>query len=291
MYLETTVKSAVHQVKSERLPYSFDLNPYRGCEHRCRYCFALYSHGYLGSGDFFSDIYVKKNVAERLEAFLRSRQRRDFILNLGGVTDSYQPAEAHYRLMPEIWKLLIRYRIPTVLSTKSDLLLRDFELVCELSTVAYVNIASTITTLDPTLAATLEPGASPPERRLRMLEHLSRAGVHTGLHAMPVIPLLTDTEENLSSLFEAVKRCGIDYLITDPLNLRGQTKEQFFAFLRKQFPKQYLSLVRLYQSGCLDQKYKQRMRARIQALYQKYDVSDSYHKPFSNAETTQLSLF
>ncbi len=291
MYLETTVKSAVHQIKSERLPYSFDLNPYRGCEHRCRYCFALYSHSYLGSGDFFSDIHVKTNIAERLEAFLRSQQRQDFTLNLGGVTDSYQPAEAYYQLMPEIWKLLIRYRVPTVLSTKSDLLLRDFELVCELSTVTYVNIASTITTLDPTLAAALEPGASSPEQRLQMLEHFSRAGIHTGLHAMPVIPLLTDTVENLSALFEAVRRCGIDYLITDPLNLRGQTKEHFFAFLRKQFPQQYRFLVQLYQSGHLDQGYRQRMQAKIQTLYLKYGVSASPHRPPPKSEMTQLSLF
>ena len=147
IYKEIECKSACNNVRGG-FPYRWDLNAYRGCGHGCKYCFALYTHRYMESDDFFNEIYVKTNIAERLEILLRSKSWKGDAINLGGVTDSYQPAEERYRLMPEIWKLLIRYKNPAIISTKSDLILRDFELIEELAATAGVNVASTITCSD-----------------------------------------------------------------------------------------------------------------------------------------------
>lgn len=97
----------------------WDLNIYCGCEHGCKYCYAMYSHDYLGSEEYFKDIYVKTNIVERLEEQLRSYSWKREVVNIGGVTDSYQPLEAEYKTMPEILKLMIKYRTPCIISTKS----------------------------------------------------------------------------------------------------------------------------------------------------------------------------
>ena len=131
MLREISCKSAVNKVGG--MPYSMDLNIYRGCGHGCRYCFALYSHDYLEAGDFYRDIFVKKNVVEVLERELRNPKVNCGVINIGGVTDSYQPAEAEKRLMPEIWRLMIRHKTPVCISTKSDLILRDIDLISDSS--------------------------------------------------------------------------------------------------------------------------------------------------------------
>lgn len=156
-YREIQCSAACNRVRG-RFPYHWDLNIYRGCAHCCQYCFALYSHEYMESDDFYSDIFVKTNIAERLERQLKSRNWDRQVINLGGVTDNYQPAEAHYKIMPELLKLLIRFENPAIISTKSDLILRDYDLIDQLSRVAYVNIAATITTMDEDIRGVLEPG-------------------------------------------------------------------------------------------------------------------------------------
>lgn len=119
----------MNHIKTTRLPYHWDLNIYRGCEHNCEYCFAMYTHQYIEDTDFFHHIYVKKNIVEQLEKKLSSPSWKKEIINLGGVTDNYQPAEKSFQLMPEILKLMIRYKNPIIISTKSTLILRDLELI------------------------------------------------------------------------------------------------------------------------------------------------------------------
>ena len=149
MVEEIKAKKALNKLNSKFLPYKWDLNVYRGCSHRCQYCYALYSHQYLESGkNFFDTIYVKTNIAEALEKELSSKRWKREVVNLGGVTDSYQPIEEKYKLMREVLKLMIKYKTPIVISTKSDLILRDMDLLTELAKVANVNVAVTITTMD-----------------------------------------------------------------------------------------------------------------------------------------------
>ena len=125
-YKEIICATACNKLK-RKMPYGWDLNIYRGCEHGCRYCYAMYSHDYMANGEeeYFNDIYLKTNIAEKLEEQLAGRLWKREVVNIGGVTDSYQPIEEKYRLMPEILRLLIKYRTPCIISTKSDLILRD----------------------------------------------------------------------------------------------------------------------------------------------------------------------
>ena len=120
-YKEMTCTIACNKLK-RKIPYSWDLNIYRGCEHGCKYCYAIYSHQYLNSKQYFDDIYVKTNIVEQLEKQFSSPTWKREVVNINGVTDSYQPIEAKYQLMPEILRLLIKYKTPCIISTKSDLI-------------------------------------------------------------------------------------------------------------------------------------------------------------------------
>ena len=214
---EITAATALNKLK-RKIPYGWDLNIYRGCMHGCRYCYAQYSHQYL-SGDFFNDIYVKKNIVEILEKELASPSWKREIVNIGGVTDSYQPAEKKYRLMPDILKLMIKYKTPVIISSKSDLILRDFDLIAGLSRITYVNVAQTITTSDEQCRMKIEPNSSDFLSRINVLKVFSNTNASTGLHMMPIIPFVTDSRENIDEIFSHATSCSVDYALTGTLYL------------------------------------------------------------------------
>ena len=151
--------------------------------------------------------------------------------------------------MPDIWKLLIKYKNPCTISTKSDLILRDYDLIMELSEKAYVNVASTITGVDEKIRKRIEPGAVSYERRFNMLKAFKGTNVRTGLHIMPVIPYLTDSDENLDALFEKGADAGVDYAIVQALNLRGETKVTFMTFIKELYPEIFDELLDMYKTG------------------------------------------
>jgi DNA repair photolyase len=190
-YIEVTCDTACNKLK-RRMPYSWDLNIYRGCEHGCKYCYAMYSHQYLDSTHYFDEIYVKTNIIEQLEKQLSSAAWKRQVVNIGGVTDSYQPVEAQYKLMPEILKLMIKYKTPCIISTKSDLILRDYDLIAKLADITYVNVAATITCMDENLRQRIEPHGTQSIKRFAMLKEFAQTNASTGLHVMPIIPYLTD---------------------------------------------------------------------------------------------------
>lgn len=293
-----TARQALNHVGGD--PYDYDLNIYRGCAHRCRYCFAIYSQEFLkpqaGETNFFEDIFIKENIVELLERRLASPHWNGAVINIGGVTDSYQPVEAREKRMPEILRLMIRYRNPITISTKSVLMLRDLDLFDELSRLTYVGIASTVTTLDEPVRRVIEPGAAPSRARLEMLrEFARRTRAVVGVHSMPVIPLITDSTENLTGLIEATREIGADYWLPGTLNLRGLTWGMFFDCVRQNFPDAEAGLARLYASGHLDREYRRMLYEKIRALTAFYGVSTDYHRKLREWEEqtrgTQLSLF
>lgn len=238
-YNEITCKSACNKIKRS-MPYKWDLNIYRGCEHQCKYCYALYSHKYLTKNNknnnsknnkdidknsktnyihnpspntkFFKNIYIKTNIVEELEKQLLRSSWNNEIINIGGVTDSYQPIEADYGLMSEILQLLIKYKNPAIISTKSDLILRDLDLINELSEITYINVATSVTTMDEKLRSILEPVASPSKNRIKILKKFrKRTNASTGLHLMPIIPHITDSDKNLNLLFKNGRLANVHY--------------------------------------------------------------------------------
>lgn len=281
-----------------RFPYHWDLNVYRGCEHGCKYCFALYTHKYMDSKDFFNEIYVKKNITEQLEKLLHSKRWNREVINLGGVTDNYQPAEEKYKIMPEILKLLIKYKTPCIVSTKSDLILRDYDLIDELSRVTCVNVAATITCMDERIQSMIEPNGVSSLKRFEMLGQFKKTKAKIGLHMMPIIPFITDSAENLEALYSMGNQTGVDYAITGILNLRGETKTLFLSFIKESFPAYYDKLCNMYKSGWVGSEYKKYLYSIAIPLMRQYNISGNYTRPIKERlqelslnEYKQLSLF
>jgi len=292
-YKEITCKSACHKIDGF-LPYEWDLNIYRGCEHRCTYCFALYSHKYINAVNFFDDIYVKTNIAEQLEKQLSSRNWKREVINLGGVTDSYQPAEEKYKLMPEILKVLIKYKNPVTISTKSKLILRDYDLIAELAEKVPVNIACTVTAVDEKIRELIEPNTSLSSERFEVLKEFSKTNASTGVHMMPVIPYLTDTYQNLDGLFMQAGECGACYVITEVLNLRGQTRKVFFEFVKNKLPHLYGKISALYKNSFVDKEFRAQFKEKSKQLRIKYPLKNKkiifVNDEFDNSPQ-QLMLF
>lgn len=296
-YHEIECKTALNKLSKGKLPYKWDLNIYRGCLHKCQYCFALYSHKYMETGDFYKDIYVKKNIVERLEEQLSSKTWKREVVNIGGVTDSYQKVEETYQLMPDILKLFIKYKTPIIISSKSDLILRDYDLIDELSQITYVNIAATITTVDEVVRQLIEPGGVSSQRRFEMLRAFRKTNASIGVHMMPIIPYLTDTYENIDGLFAMTKAIDAHYILPGVMYLRGETRKSFFNFIAKSYPGYYTLFKDLYKKGGLDKAYKTQLYVMINTLLKHYGLSTKYkrvidekiHKDEGSDE--QLSLF
>ena len=293
MIEEIKVKKALNRLNSKFLPYKWDLNVYRGCSHRCQYCYALYSHKYLENGkNFFDTIYVKTNIVEALEKQLSSKRWKHEVINLGGVTDSYQPIEEKYQLMREILKLMIKYKTPIVISTKSDLILRDIDLLTELAKIVSVNVAVTITTMDENIRKKIEPGAKPSQKRLEVLKQLKGKNIGLGLHFMPILPMITDGEENMENIFREVSQVPIDYIICGFLNLRSATRVNFLDFIKRYFPNLFDNYLKLYQSPFISKDYAKNVYEKIWRLKKKYNINGDYKKMLPKEEkiAKQLNL-
>lgn len=294
MYKEITCQSACNHINKTMLPYNWDLNPYRGCEHACRYCFAMYTHDYLSDDSFSQNIYIKKNIAECLERQLKSNSWKGEVINLGGITDCYQPCEEKYKLMPDVLKLLIKYKNPCIISSKSDLVLRDYDFIDELSRLTYVNVAQTITTTDSYLALKTEPGAVSPYRRFNVLKEFSKTNASTGLHIMPVIPFLTDSFENLDALFCMAQKCNVTYALTALMYLRGTTRAVFMNFISSTFPQLIRPFTDMYSKTASRTEYKKQLYSMINAIRKRYNIFSDY-KTFMKSqlikEPQQLSFF
>ncbi len=272
-YQELEVKSALNKVKG-RFPFKWDLNIYRGCQHGCIYCYAIYSHKYLNDTNYFQTIYYKKNILNCLEKELSSPKWKRELVNIGGVCDSYQPIEEKLQIMPEILKLMIKYKTPIIISTKSSLILRDLDLIKKLSKITYVNIACTIITVDDNLRRIIEPGSSLIIERFKVLDQIKKhTNACTGIHIMPIIPFLTDQYGNLNGLYKMAKKVNVDYILPGILYLRGQTRTYFFNYLKKYDYNLYKKISSLYYQKEDFISYKKNLYTSINHLKKLYNIN------------------
>jgi DNA repair photolyase len=248
----------------------------------------LYSHGYIGGdGAFFDQIYAKTNIADVLRHELPRFSRE--LVNLGGVTDSYQPAEKDLRLMPGVLELLARFGVPAVISTKSSLILRDMELLKNVAEAGGLMTALTVTTMDNAVASLIEPGSSRPAERMAAIAELKRQGIITGVHLMPIIPYLTSGEDSLEAVFRKAKDAGADYVLTSALNLKGPTRKGFYDSIMRSFPAEYGRISSLYHNSKAYAEYKQQLHETVNRLRTKYKMP-AYISPPQNPAPTQLSF-
>ena len=240
--LRTTVhayraREALTRVDSPDLPFDRSLNPYRGCEHGCVYCYARPTHAYLGLSaglDFETQIFAKTDAAERLEEALRRPGYRPAPIAIGTVTDPYQPVERERMLMRPILKTLLEARHPAVIVTKSASILRDADLLMEMARHGLAAVAISVTTLDRRLARAMEPRASSPQRRIGAIAALSAAGVPVTVMVAPVI--MGFNEHELEMILKAASGAGAVCARYQPLRLPGETRAVFDAWLEENFP-------------------------------------------------------
>jgi DNA repair photolyase len=287
MVKEIIAKNALHYHKKE-FASKYDLNVYRGCGHRCKYCFAQYSHKYLESGDFFGEIFVKINIDKALKKQFSKKSWKKEKVTICGVSDPYQPIEKKYRLMPKILKIFKRYRNPVVIITKSELILRDKKLIEELAKVTDVEIVTSICTLDEKIRKKIEPCSSSSLKRLSMLKELGDRGCRTSVLLMPIIPYLTDDAKNLKEIFKKAKENNIDNILTSPLHLRGNTKKEFFKFIAEEYPDKLVKLKKLYNGAYASKEYRKKLKFLIFQLRKKYGLF--YKKPKNKRKEEQLKL-
>jgi len=252
-YHELRAKELVNKFNGRPMPFGWTVNPYRGCEMACRYCFARYTHGFLGLDDrsaFERTIYVKDADPDRLVAELRRARRSGRIVAIGTATDPYQPAEARFAVTRRV--LEAARAVPGLhlsITTKSTLVARDAELLRELSASSEVTVNLSITTVDAALARRLEPRAPRPDLRFAAMKELADAGVAARLFIMPIVPRLTDHEDNLRALLLAAREAGAIGAESNVLFLRPGTREIFFEFLAVDFPRLVSDYERLYHAS------------------------------------------
>jgi DNA repair photolyase len=268
---ELPTASALNRCTSARMPFTHTLNPYRGCEFACVYCYARYTHTYMGLYDpveFETKIFAKVNMPQHLRRELATTDLTGESIAVGTVTDPYQPAERRLGLTRKLLASFRHVRGMTLsITTKSDLVVRDMDLLREIARHNRVHINLTVVTLDTALARGLEPRAPRPDLRLAALAALRRGGVDAGIFAMPILPGLSDSHDDLDALAAATAAAGGQYLCADPLFVRSCIRPTLFAFLQAHDP----DLLRRYRKvygggGRLPREYVRRLRARVEKV-------------------------
>lgn len=249
-------KSAIAWNDSPDIGFDRAVNPYRGCEHGCIYCYARPSHAYLGYSpgfEFETEIVYKPEIAALLERELSKPGYEPRTLALGSNTDPYQPVERTMRLTRSVLEVLERFNHPVGIVTKSASVVRDIDILQRLAQRGLVRVCMSVTTLDSSLARRMEPRASSPALRLRAIESLTAAGIPTGVLAAPMIPGLNDAE--LESILEAAHRAGARSAGYVLLRLPLELREMFAAWLEEHVPdraRRVLSLIRETRAGALN---------------------------------------
>ena len=237
-YFEIGCRTVLNRTRPG-LPFAWSINPYRGCEFGCRYCYARYTHEFMElreSEDFENRIYAKSEVAAALRNDLKKLRPGESIA-IGTATDPYQPAERRFGRTRAILEVFAEGAgREFAITTKSDLVKRDIPLLTEIAKRNSVSVNITITTLDAELARVLEPRAPRPDLRLKAVEALSKAGIPVGVFPNPIMPLITDQEGKLDRLAKAARDRGANWFGGGTLFLQPSARRVFFPFVAQHFP-------------------------------------------------------
>jgi DNA repair photolyase len=299
-YFTLPARSLLNRCTSARMPFTWTINPYRGCEFACKYCYARYTHEFMEMRDGFDferKVYVKQHAADLLRQELRQVKAGEEIA-IGTATDPYQPAERNYEVTRAILEELARHRgLEIGIVSKSTLMLRDVELLREVAAHNQLFINITITTLSTDLARILEPRAPRPDLRLQTVRKLNEAGVAAGVICAPVVPGITDSSRDLEDLVRATAEAGGKYIFANPLFLKPCSAAIFLPFLEKEFPHLVESYrQRFAQRAFLPKAYRTRISQLISKLRRKYGIINAYERYSKNSHPpqqgeTQLKLF
>jgi DNA repair photolyase len=300
-YFTLPSKSLLNRCVSNRaMPFTWTINPYRGCEFGCRYCYARYTHEFMEMRDgmeFEQKIYVKQHAAGLLRHELR-RVKSDEAIALGTATDPYQPAERRYQVTRAILEEFARHRgFELGIVTKSNLIVRDLDLLKEVAKANRLSVHITVTTLDVDLARIIEPRAPRPDLRLDAVRQLSQAGLRVGVSCSPVLPGITDSPKGLDSLIRAAAEAGADHVFANPLFLKPCSAAVFIPFLEQNFPLLAQNYRQRYQNRAfLPPAYAKHLSNLITRFREKYKITSARREHYATkwpvqAFEEQLNLF
>jgi len=303
-YVTLDNRSLLTRCNSSRMPFTWMINPYRGCEFACKYCYARYTHEFmeLRDGlDFERLIFIKQNAAWFLRQELKSVNKGERIA-IGTATDPYQPAERKFNVTRAILEELAEHKGLNIgLITKSDMILRDTALLREIHERNKLSISVTITTMNTDLARLLEPRAPRPDLRMKAVKQLCVAGLHAGVNCAPVLPQITDSQPNLEKLVQSAAEAGAAFVFCNALFLKPCAKNVLLPFLKEHFPKLVAAYEHMYaERAYLPSHYGDRVSALVRKLCQKHGVGEDYRgastwhdsvSKWTPPEATQLGLF
>jgi DNA repair photolyase len=304
-YFLLPVKSILNKCESARVPFDWTINPYRGCEFACKYCYARYTHEFmeLDGSAFEKKIFVKKDAAVLLTreiatkySFAAGSEDAPEHICIGTATDPYQPAEKEYRVTRACLEELSRHQgLSVSITTKSNLITRDIDVLQQIAKRSRLDVAMTVTTLRPRLARLLEPRAPRPDLRLDAIRKLHQAGISVGTLASPLIPGITDHDGELEALAAAAKDAGAQWIASGVLFLMPSSAKQFLPFLREKFPR----LTRQYESwysqnAYAPEPYRQKVAARLARIKSSLGFNfrpwDNLARPVAPAPQLSLAL-
>ncbi len=292
-YLNLEAKSLLNRCDSPRVPFDWTINPYRGCEFGCHYCYARYTHEYMElDGQAFEQKIFVKGGAERL-LLEELKHFKGKHIAIGTATDPYQPAERRFRLTRRLLAVFAEHRgLRLSITTKSNLVARDVDLLTAIARHNVLHVNLTVTTVRAGLARILEPKAPRPQLRLEAVGKLVAAGIDAGVFAAPILPGITDPPGDLEMLFRAARKVGARYLMVNPLFLPSCARKQFLPFLEKEFPKLTARYRRRFQHGIfLPPDYKQWLGEVVKRLRSQYGLPSSPTEYPVEEMKAQLRLF
>jgi DNA repair photolyase len=294
-YFLLPAKSILNHCDSNRVPFSWTVNPYRGCEFGCHYCYARYTHEFmdLGTQDFEKKIYVKLDAGPLAGRDLDSEKAHGEHIAIGTATDPYQPAEREFGATRAILEQMAESKgLSVSITTKSDQVLRDVDLLHLIAEHSTISVNLSITTMRRGLARILEPRAPRPDLRMRAVQELRQAGISAGVFAMPILPGITDQDEDLDTLACAARDAGAQWFAASVLFLMPSALKQFLPFLDQRFPKRAKLYREWYcRNPYAPETYRKEIAARVAALRRKYGLGSRPMDAARPAEPEkQLSL-
>lgn len=285
-YQEVTCRSALNRV--EGMPFSWTLNPYRGCTHGCHYCFArrYQTQLELNAGDeFASVILVKTNFVAMLNRELDHPSWKREQVALGTATDPYQPIEGHYRITRGTLEALCKGRTPTGIITKGPMAVRDIDVLQELSRNASCTIYFSIPTVDEAAWRLLEPGTAPPLQRLRAVRQLSDAGVKAAVMMAPIVPGITSQPAKIERTLKAIADHGAAFVGANVMYLKDGTRTHFLSFLSRELPHLMPQYEKMYKGAYVPASYAKAVKAVIRLLEERHGV----RRPVRSAESAGIT--
>ena len=295
-YQEVTCRSAINRVKG--MPFDWTLNPYRGCTHGCHYCYARRYHveqfELNADDEFASVILVKKNFVEVLTRELAKPSWEREYIAVGTATDCYQPIEGHYKLTRGAIQALLGVRNPIGIITKGPMVVRDRDLLVEMSRVTACTVCISVPTVDETVWETLEPGTAHPMQRLRAVRELVDAGINAGVLMNPIVPGFSSSRDKMERTIKAIADHGARFCGYNVMFLEDGTRAHFMKFIEREFPALLPRYEKLYRKKYAPDDYRRQIKGMIRLLQERYGLSKREYpdekKPAPDPDPAQVGF-